>query len=531
VAAPFRWRYAANDLGFTRRGRSGRNGLELGEIGWFSFIHDAARPVLALQDGPGGATYLMDAPAAGDPHYHLHNIIPNLAVTKDGHAGSIDARALTAGRVLEYGAYFQAQLAGRLRALGARVGYDEDEQAAVLEDIPEAAVELFSKRDRQILGDAKQYAAGKGLDWNELTLERKKKILHEASRAGRLGKTKDEEKEVWRLQAVGIGWVHQSVIDKVPNPSLSDDERFDLAYKGAVKHLAKDFVTAAVIDHERLRVYAARGLIGAGIAGGRDDVDRVVSLIEERGFGLNGRPVAIVKAVMSSKLCITYSEQIRIEQSVCDSARQAAQDHSGSLSTQAIRSAMQSIEAEDPEITFTDEQTAAIYAMGQGSNLALLTGVAGSGKTTLLRPLVRAWKADGRRTIGISTAWRQADALKDADIEETFALQRFLRLIDSGKFHADRKTVFVIDELSQIGPRPMLRLLELQAKTGMVIKMLGDREQCQIRSRPATRSSSCAGLCLNSPCRKSSPLSGKKIPATARSPPCSVKAGRKKRSQ
>ncbi|HEY1779662.1 MAG TPA: AAA family ATPase [Roseiarcus sp.] len=30
-----------------------------------------------------------------------------------------------------------------------------------------------------------------------------------------------------------------------------------------------------------------------------------------------------------------------------------------------------------------------------------------------------------------------------------------------------------------MGPRPMLRLLELQARTGMTIKMLGDREQVQ----------------------------------------------------
>jgi hypothetical protein len=39
--------------------------------------------------------------------------------------------------------------------------------------------------------------------------------------------------------------------------------------------------------------------------------------------------------------------------------------------------------------------------------------------------------------------------------------------------------VLVLDEASQIGPRPMLKLLELQARTGMTIKMLGDREQAQ----------------------------------------------------
>ena len=117
--------------------------------------------------------------------------------------------------------------------------------------------------------------------------------------------------------------------------------------------------------------------------------------------------------------------------------------------------------------------------MGQGSRLSLLTGVAGSGKTTLLKPLVTAWKAGGRALAGMSTAWRQADALKDASIEETWALQPLLRAIDAGEFQPTEKTVLIIDEISQIAPRPMLKLLELQAKTGMTIKMLGDREQCQ----------------------------------------------------
>ena len=112
-------------------------------------------------------------------------------------------------------------------------------------------------------------------------------------------------------------------------------------------------------------------------------------------------------------------------------------------------------------------------------NCRSLTGVAGSGKTTLLKPLVDAWREDGRTVIGMSTAWRQADALQEAGADETIALQPLLNAIDTGEFLADENTVLIVDEISQIGPRPMLKLLELQAKTGMTIKMLGDREQVQ----------------------------------------------------
>lgn len=473
-------RYAAADLGFTRRGHGGEKGLERGDIGWFTFRHDAARPTLALQDGRDGATYLVDAPMAGDPHFHLHNIIPNLVVTDDGHVGAIDARTLTADRVLEYGAYFQARLADRLRALGARVAYDEDEQAVVLVDIPRQAVDLFSKRDRQILGDAKKYVADKDIDWDALSVEDKKKILREESRAGRLGKTKEDERELWLQQAAEIGWSHNGVMGKIAHARLSEAERFDLAYRYAAKHLAREFVTAAVLDYDRLRVHAARGLIAAGMneEDGRRDIDRVVALLEQRGVEFEGAPAALVKGRLAGKLCVTHRRQVEIEQNLCAHAQRASADRSGALAVEAIRDAMRAASMDD-DIAFTEEQTAAIHAMGRGSRLTLLTGVAGSGKTTLLRPLVSAWKANGRRIVGVSTAWRQADALKDADIAETSALQPFLKAIERGDFRPDRKTVLVIDEVSQIGPRPMLKLLELQAATGMTIKMLGDREQCQ----------------------------------------------------
>ncbi|VFU17594.1 MobF family relaxase [Methylocella tundrae] len=472
-------RYAADDLALARKGHAGEKGADHGEIGWVTFAHDAARPTVAVQNGPDGATYLLDVPTAGDPHYHLHNFIPNMVVTKEGRVGSIDSRALSAHKVHEYGAYFQAQLADRLRALGVRTGYDHDEQAVVLTDIPEKAVTLFSKRDRQVIGDARKIAREQALDWDELTIDRKRQILHEASAEGRLGKTKDEAHEVWRQQAAEIGWTHDTVIGAIQHPALTDEDRCDTAYRHAAAALSGEFQTSAVIDYDRLRVHAARGLIAGGVNRGRDDVDRVVALLEARGFKHNGVAVSVVAGLRDGKLSVTHTEQIRIEQSLSAQARAAATQRTSSLSEPAILAAIRAVQKDDPGVQFTDEQRSAIYAIGRGGKLSLLTGVAGAGKTTLLRPLVRAWKDAGYEMVGMSTAWRQADALKDPGIERTFALQPLLDAIETGDFTPDARTVLVIDEVSQIGPRPMLKLLELQAQTGMTIKMLGDREQVQ----------------------------------------------------
>ena len=108
--------------------------------------------------------------------------------------------------------------------------------------------------------------------------------------------------------------------------------------------------------------------------------------------------------------------------------------------------------------------------------------MAGAGKSTLLRPLVAAYQADtafsreGRDVIGLSTGWKQADALLDTGIKRTVAIEPFLQSVDNGSIALSRNTVLVIGEVSQVAPRPMLRILELQAQHGFAIKGLGDQD-------------------------------------------------------
>ncbi len=473
-------RHAAQILGWARKGAGGQDGSDPGAVGWISFRHHAARPTLPIQDGRGGQTYLFDAPVAGDPHAHIHNFLMNMVVTDEGRIGSLASRALTDPRLKEIGAFFQAVLADELRRLGVQVGYDEGEQAVVIRVIPDEISRVFSKRDQEILGRAKKFADSQGLDWDEMSADRKLEIVEEASEQGRLGKMKSDERRIWREQAAEAGWAHETVIGDVAPERLTDDDRFDRAYRFAAKHLAREFHTAAVISHEKLGMYAARGLIGTGINGGADDIKRVVALIEERGIRFKGEHVALMVGMFDDEVRVATTAQIRIEEKLAATARTHARDRDGALSVGQLRHAIAAA-----GIDFTEEQRAAIHALGQGGPLTMLTGVAGAGKTTLLQPLVDAWKADqrhsrrGREVIGAAMAWRQADALRDAGIERTYALSPLLKMIESGEFKASRNTVLVMDEASQIGPRPMLKLLELQARTGMTIKMLGDREQAQ----------------------------------------------------
>jgi ATP-dependent exoDNAse (exonuclease V) alpha subunit len=473
-------RFVAQELGWARKGAGGEDGADPGAVGWISFRHSTARPTLLLQDGKQGPTYMFDAPVAGDPHMHVHNFLMNLVVTAEGRVGSLDTKALSDVRVKTFGAYFQAFLADELRRLGVYVDYDAAEQAVVVTAIPEKVSKVFSKGRQQIVEKAKSFARTQGLDWDEITAERKMDILRDAGAEGRLGKMKTDEKRLWGEQAETIGWRHCTAFEGATYEPLTDEERFDRAYEFAARHLAEEFRTAATITHEKLGLFATRGLIGTGVAGGPDDIRRVIELIEERGLRIRGEHVALVTGMTDGIVRVTNTAQIRIEQKVTDLAREGARDRSGALSMQTVRDAINRT-----GVPFTVEQRASVHALGEGGRLTLLTGVAGAGKTTLLQPLVDAWRsdrrfdADGRHVVGVAMAWRQADALKDAGIQETYALSPLLAMIEKGQFNASRNTVLVIDEVSQIGPRPMLKLLELQLKTGMTIKLLGDREQAQ----------------------------------------------------
>jgi len=485
-------RYVAGEIGWARRGDGGKHGAEPGEVGWASFMHFTARPTLAVQDGADGQTYVMDVPVPGDPQTHIHNAMFNLVVTADGHVGSLDTAEMQE-RVHEFGAYFQDCLASELQALGIKVGYNKGETAVVIEAIPEFAREAFSKGHKATVRKAKDYAQRHGLDWDALPAERKLALLGTTAQHTRLEKFDGKsDHELWREHAGRIGWQHTTAITGEPAPALTREQQIDQAARFTIRHVEEEFATAAVLNMSVIRTWAARGLIATGRSE-PEDISAVVREVEHRGITLHGEHAGLIIGEMGAKvrddevgqvrmrLRVTNTVQVRIERELMKLSEAAAVDRSGALSEAAVERAVAASGIDyqkDPEVG--PAQLAAVHAFGTGGGLVFLEGAAGVGKTSrVLPPVVAAWKADGRRVIGLSQAWRQADALKDAGIDRTVAMQPFLAGIRSGDIEVDRNTVLVVDEAAQIGPRQFLELLKLWRDTGCVIRALGDREQCQ----------------------------------------------------
>jgi hypothetical protein len=476
----------ADELGWARRGNGGRDDAHRGEVGWLSFVHETARPTLPIQDGRHGPTLPQEAAVPGDPHHHIHNVLFNLVVTASGHVGSLDTRRLTRGRVMLFGAVFQATLATELRRLGIKTAFDARGEAVVLPAIPERIVAAYSKgRDRTVRA-AKAEAARQGMDWVSLSAERKIGFANAAAVANRLAKTDGRgDREAWRALAADLGWQHATVLGGGPRRELDREAWLRLAYQHSADALARDFLTEAVVDHDRIRLHAARALIGLGMSC-VSDIDVIVAEVEARGIEVAGRPAGLLVAEQEGRLRVTHTRQLQVEEGLAAQARRAAEDYSGALPAGLLSAELEKASMSGGVEAAGDcARVAVAHALGGGAALSVLVGVAGAGKTTLLRPLVAAYRADrrlssaGRDVIGAAVAWRQAEALRAAGIEKTYALTPLLAALDSGRLRPDRNTVVVIDEVSQVPPAAMLRLLEIQAATGMTVKALGDPEQCQ----------------------------------------------------
>lgn len=472
--------FIAREIGLARRASGDNAYIEEGEVAWVSFRHYTSRPALQIQDGPDGATASVEVPVPGDPQFHIHNAMFNAVATESGHLGSLDSARITKTTSFLFGAYFQAELARELRALGIAVRSDDRGRAIVIEAIPERARDMFSKRHQQAEKLGKAFAKRQGLDWKDLSAAQKFSILHNANLAYRSKKYNgSNEREIWREQADEIGWHHETVLTEKVYPEKTQAERYEIAFAIAEKMLAEEFRTAAVIDRDAFRTHAAHGLIEAGIQE-PEDVERVADLIEERGITIDGTHVHFIKEEQEGRCRVATTEQIRVEKEMARLADISTRTREGALTEEAIAAAVARSGLDfgkEPE--HGKAQLAAIRSLGLAGGLGFLTGVAGAGKTTLLRPLVDAWKEDGRDVVGMAIAWRQADALKDAGIHKTYALTPFLHKIETGELVLDRKTVLVVDEVSQVSPRQLLRVLELQQEHGFALRVLGDREQAQ----------------------------------------------------
>jgi hypothetical protein len=481
-------------IGRASKGDSAKGGYEPGSIGWVSFDHYAARPtveVIRSDEFGQPVTELhrltrTKGRVPGDMQVHTHVAVPNVVETPSGRVGSLDFAELE-GRIHEWGALYQAHLASNLRVHGVVVELDQRTEMAQLSAIPDHVIAHFSRRTINGTDAARAYAKSQGLDWDALDPDRQVGLLKSGVQNRREGKADDVgDLEAWRRAAAAVGYEHRSVLrpDR-PIQAFDRERRLEIAYQAAMPLLAKQFDRRAVLDGSDARIAAARGLIASGVESA-EDVNAITRAFRERGIRRHGEEAALIWGTVPGaqgrdRIAITTTLDVREEQDLVATARLGNRDKSSALTQKQIRAAI----AAFPEIDFTGvhgrAQRKIIGLLGMGGRISVAIGVAGSGKSTLLKPLVRAWRDDGRAVHGIALAWRQSDELPEAGIEprNTRAVASFLHGVQSGTLQLDRKSVVVIDEIGLLGTRQLNDILAAQKRGGFQLVMLGDPKQMQ----------------------------------------------------
>jgi hypothetical protein len=481
-------------IGRARKGAQGKDGSEPGSIGWVSFDHYTARPTVEIiKSDRSGQEYTELHPfkagtgrVAGDMQLHTHTAVFNAVLTESGRMGSLDLAQLD-GRVKEWGALYQAYLATNLRRHGVDVVLDNRTDMARLTAVPEHVAEHFSKRTVSGTAAARAYAAEQGIDWDSLDANRKIGLLKQGVQDPRGAKSDDlSDAAAWRRAAGQIGYQHRSILrPDQPNRAISCNERLEAAYRAALPVFDQELQRRAAVEGADARLAAAKGLIAAGIETPAD-VDAITRAMRERGVTQRGEHTALIWGDVKGeygrdKVGITTTLHRREEQLLVSHARAAAQDLSAALTPAQIEAAVKRF----PDLDFTSEhgqaQRAVMEQLGTSGRLAVAIGVAGSGKSTLLKPLVDAWRDDGREVHGIALAWRQADDLTEAGIatKNARAVEAFLRSIDNGKLTLNAKSVVVVDELGLLGTKQLNDLLRAQKDHGFAIVAIGDPKQMQ----------------------------------------------------
>jgi hypothetical protein len=486
-------RYVEQEIAKAGIGKGGKGGFDQGHLGWISFDHYTSRPTLWVAREENGQRITESVPIqiAGDPELHTHFTVSNAVFCSNGRVGSLDLDRLE-GFIKEAGALYQAHVAQNLRDMGAEVVLDQDTGAARLTAIPDDIRSHFSKRTTNGEQAAREFAKAQGLDWDDLSSERRAGLLKAAVQGipkglddetiGKLKKDDMADFADWRRQAEDLGWKHESVISRNDAAQeITREQRIERAYAEALPWFEKDLDKRAVVSEHDARTAIARGLIASGIESHRD-IDLVMAEFESRGVRQQGEMTTLIAGQEHDKRgrSITTGLHEMQEKEFIAKARAASSDTSDALPADRIKVAV-----ERSGLDFTTDhgkqQLAAIHDLGEGGKLGVMIGAAGAGKTTLLQPLVSAWQEDDRRVYGIALAWRQADDLIDAGIarEDTKAISVFFKAVEKGDIQLDNKSVVVVDEMSLLGTRQALDLLRLQETHGFRMAMIGDDKQCQ----------------------------------------------------
>ncbi len=176
----------------------------------------------------------------------------------------------------------------------------------------------------------------------------------------------------------------------------------------------------------------------------------------------------------------TTREILRTEYDMAQSARILSKRRGFAISVDVVAAAIAQIE-QDPRkpLRLAPEQVDAIRHVTGDHAIAAVVGLAGAGKSSLLSAARIAWESDSRRVTGAALAGKAAEGLEDSSGIRSRTLASWELAWAAGREQLKCGDVLVIDEAGMISSQQMSRVLDLVAKAGAKVVLVGDAMQLQ----------------------------------------------------
>ncbi len=394
---------------------------------WAEFVHFTARPT----DGSA-------------PDMHLHSHCMTFNVSHDPVSEKL--KAVQFQFIKRDMPYYQSRFHLRLAMKLTELGYQIRRTATAfeIENIPQVAIDLFSKRTNAI---------GQFIKDNNITDTKVKDKVGAKTRAKKQkGLTMAELTEKWRKQIYALGLTEKGTGGKAIR--FAKDRIFEPVTAAECVDFALEnrFERASVVHDRRLLESAFRYALG------------------KDGPSMN----QITAQFNQDKRIIQVKEDNKI---LCTTKEVLAQERRlVALGIQG-KGKMPPLYSSSPAVALEGQQaTAALHVLTTSDRISIISGKAGTGKTTMMKETVRLIKDMGASvTIVAPTANASRGVLRDEGFAEAETVAKLLSSPDLQKNLSNG--VLLCDEAGLLGVKDALALLELATRHNARVILVGDASQ------------------------------------------------------
>jgi conjugative relaxase-like TrwC/TraI family protein len=407
----------------------------------------------------------------GDPACHTHCVLLNAARSSGDRKKylTLEPRQVYAWQVV-LGLAFRTALSQLLIEIGLSVraaGRDQFEIAG----IPDAMIELFSKRSQQI-----KARVGKGASAAQ------KEVAALATRRDKASvPTGDQLENRWQQEFAVFNidpWRAVLEAGRMPRPQRAATIDYDLDAPEVPGNTCVALAASEIFRTESVlkrKALLHRALVKASL----------------RGTGIENVHAGIADHQASGKLVrldrydvAQYWTTAAVAAEEAKLLRLVKERMAGSwFKSDAIEAALKDAS------NLSEEQRQAIRDATSSEPTSVLEAGAGTGKTTLAKLVVDSARKSGLSIVGLAPSWVAADELARSTGIEAFAIARFRHELAAGRRQApNANTLVIVDEAGMVGTRDMAAIFDVctAATTSAVggsqirsakILLCGDRRQ------------------------------------------------------